>query len=68
MSGVLGVTTTATAMNIRRRESPMRSATTDRGRHYESLTEAADRIGVSTRTVRRWIAAGQLPAYRMGPR
>lgn len=32
------------------------------------LTEAAASRGVSTRTVRRWIAAGLLPAYRVGPR
>jgi excisionase family DNA binding protein len=32
------------------------------------LAEAAASRGVSTRTVRRWIAAGLLPAYRVGPR
>jgi len=36
--------------------------------HYESVGEAADRVGVSTKTVRRWIASGQLAGYRMGPR
>ena len=30
-------------------------------RQYES-------VGVSTKTVRRWIASGQLAGYRMGPR
>ena len=35
-------------------------------RHYESVGEAAARV--STKTVRRWIASGQLAGYRMGPR
>lgn len=34
---------------------------------YESLNEAAERVGVSTRTLRRWIAAGRLTGYRVGP-
>jgi excisionase family DNA binding protein len=37
-------------------------------RQYESVGDAAARVGVSTKTVRRWIASGQLPGYRMGPR
>lgn len=37
-------------------------------RHYESLTQAAERTGLSTRTLRRRIAAGQVTAYRAGPR
>ncbi|MGI8947658.1 MAG: helix-turn-helix transcriptional regulator [Ornithinimicrobium sp.] len=37
-------------------------------RHYESLTQAAERTGLSTRTLRRRIATGQLTAYRAGPR
>jgi excisionase family DNA binding protein len=37
-------------------------------RNYESLAEAAVRTHVSTRTLRRWIAAGRLNAYRAGPR
>jgi len=32
------------------------------------LTEAAESIGVSKRTIRRRIADGSLPAYRIGPR
>ena len=35
-------------------------------RSYESLTQAADRTGMSVRTLRRRIACGQLPAYRTG--
>ncbi len=37
-------------------------------RQYESVAHAAARVGVSTKTVRRWIASGQLAGYRMGPR
>lgn len=33
-----------------------------------SLQKAADEIGVSTRTVRRYITDGRLRAYRIGPR
>lgn len=33
-----------------------------------TIAEAAERYGVSTRTIRRYIANGLLPAYRMGPR
>jgi excisionase family DNA binding protein len=35
-------------------------------RSYESLAQAADRTGVSTKTLRRRIAGGQLTAYRTG--
>jgi excisionase family DNA binding protein len=37
-------------------------------RQFESLTSAAERTGLSTKTIRRRIAAGQLTAYRNGPR
>jgi len=33
-----------------------------------SLTQAAESLDVNPRTIRRWIAAGRLPAYRVGPR
>ncbi|MGI8680848.1 MAG: excisionase family DNA-binding protein [Mycobacteriales bacterium] len=33
-----------------------------------SIEEAAESRGVSTRTIRRLIADGRLPAYRFGPR
>lgn len=33
-----------------------------------SLVEGAAYAGVSTRTLRRYIAAGLLPGYRLGPR
>ena len=35
---------------------------------YLSLDEAAEAMSVSTKTIRRWIAAGTLPAYRCGRR
>lgn len=35
---------------------------------YVSLNEAADYVGVSPRTIRRWIAQQHLPAYRPSPR
>lgn len=37
-------------------------------RQFESLTQAAERTGLSTRTLRRRIAAGDLAAYRSGAR
>jgi excisionase family DNA binding protein len=37
-------------------------------RRYISTEEAADFLGVSKRTVRRWIDQGQLTGYRVGPR
>jgi excisionase family DNA binding protein len=33
-----------------------------------SMQEAADTYGVSTKTIRRYIASGRLTAYRVGPR
>lgn len=35
-------------------------------RSYESLAQAAERTGISTKTLRLRIAAGALPAYRCG--
>lgn len=35
---------------------------------YLSLEEAAECMSVSVKTIRRWIAAGILPAYRCGKR
>lgn len=37
-------------------------------RKYLTLAEAAEWYGVSERTLRRRIAEGRLPAYRVGPR
>jgi excisionase family DNA binding protein len=33
-----------------------------------SMSEAAQRIGVDTQTIRKYIAEGRLPAYRLGDR
>jgi excisionase family DNA binding protein len=35
---------------------------------YLSLEDAAEAMSVSVKTIRRWIAAGTLPAYRCGTR
>jgi excisionase family DNA binding protein len=35
---------------------------------YLSLTDAAEVVGQSVKTLRRRIASGALPAYRFGPR
>ena len=37
-------------------------------RSYESLAHASERTGLSIKTLRRRIAAGDLPAYRNGTR
>lgn len=37
-------------------------------RRYVSITDAAEYLGVSTRTIRTMIADGRLCAYRMGRR
>lgn len=42
--------------------------TTATAARYETLQGAADRLGVSTKTLRRRIAAGELRAYRCGNR
>lgn len=33
---------------------------------YETITEAAQRLGINPKTLRRRIADGKLPAYRLG--
>ncbi len=35
---------------------------------WATLATGAEQYGVSERTLRRYIAAGELPAYRLGPR
>lgn len=37
-------------------------------RRLESIPHAADYLGVSTKTIRRYIAAGRVTGYRTGPR
>ncbi len=48
----------------------MRSNTTPNAsvRRLEAIPHAAEYLGVSTKTIRRYIAAGRLTAYRTGPR
>jgi len=36
-------------------------------RRLESISTAAEYLGVADRTIRRWIAAGLLTGYRVGP-
>jgi len=42
--------------------------TTKTRREFETLSSAAQRTGLSIRTLRRRIASGDLAAYRSGPR
>ncbi len=35
-------------------------------KHFFTLADVADRYDVNTRTVRRWVVAGELIAYRFG--
>ncbi len=35
---------------------------------YISIDDAASRLGVHSKTVRKWVAAGHVPAYRLGPK
>jgi excisionase family DNA binding protein len=35
---------------------------------YLTVEGAAERVGVSSKTIRRWIKAGHLRAYRVGPK
>ena len=45
-----------------------RKGRTDMAQQYETLAEAAERTGISQRTLRRRIAAGDLPAFVSGRR
>lgn len=46
----------------------MRGTSTKPAPHPLSITQAAERAGVSRDTIRRRIADGTLPAYRVGPK
>ena len=41
---------------------------TDKDADLLTIAEAARRLKVSPLTIKRWIAQGRLPAYRVGPR
>lgn len=38
------------------------------GQSYLTVAQAAEQLGVHPSTIRRWIDAGILPAYRLGPK
>jgi excisionase family DNA binding protein len=38
------------------------------GAHFHTPQAAAELLGITERTLRRMIASGDLPAYRLGPR
>ena len=44
------------------------SAALGERRVYFSIAQASEHVGVSGRTIRRWIAEGRLAGYRVGPR
>lgn len=44
------------------------TASRPKKRRWLSQAEAAEYLGITDRTLRRMIAAGELPAYRLGPR
>lgn len=49
--------------------TPVRSQKTSRaGRAYISINEAAEYLGVTSRTIRSMVADGRLRAYRSGQR
>lgn len=37
-------------------------------RRYASIANAAELLDVNPKTIRRWISAGRLTGYRVGPR
>jgi excisionase family DNA binding protein len=43
-----------------------KAITTEKVRRKLSILEAAQRVGVTDRTIRNWIAQGLLPAYKYG--
>lgn len=44
------------------------NTSTTPARQWMTPQQAADHLGITDRTLRRYIARGQLPAYRMGNR
>ena len=47
-------------------DEPMDTPPRDSRRHYESVSNAAARVEVSSKTVRRWITSGRLAGYVPG--
>jgi excisionase family DNA binding protein len=47
-------------------ESQVPKSRTTLSRHLISINQAADRLGVNPRTIRRMVSRGQLTAYRVG--
>ena len=52
-------------MTIKAPSPARKHAPLDRLRLY-AVDDVAEQLGVSTKTVRRWIAAGDLPVHRLG--
>ena len=52
-------------MTIKAPAPARKHAHLDRLRLY-AVDDVAEQLGVSTKTVRRWIAAGELPVHRLG--
>jgi len=48
--------------------SPATTSTQQTARRLGSIAAAGEYAGVHPRTIRRWVAAGRVTAYRMGPR
>jgi len=55
-------------MRGRSRPSHDQTTTPTTKRRLGSVADAAAYADVSSRTIRRWIATGRLPGYRVGPR
>jgi len=54
------------ARDVVRRGSGANSASEQAAASYLSATQVASHLGISLRTVRRWIRSGQLPSSRVG--
>jgi excisionase family DNA binding protein len=59
---------TTTEKNVQRRAMAVRRTRQNVDADYATVPEAATILGVSSSTIWRWIASGNLPAYRVGPR
>ena len=50
------------------RKAPMPANAISPTRRLVSVDDAAEQLQVNPKTIRRYVAAGRLPAYRTGPR